>query len=162
MDEHGGHQDLRGSGYRSVIPYIHGRIEMYCSSLSCLSLPFRPPLLRLPELFIAQGRAVTLRPGAQQVAPRWLKPYTISRVLIARSSKWCPQRCGHAWSYRLPPCCTEHGQCCGAILSGCITTVAMSRSGQLGRRCTIELHCSGLHVCRRYSNAWACLKNMWA
>jgi hypothetical protein len=40
------------------------------------------------------------------------------------------------------PCCTEHGQRCGAILSGRITTVAMSRSGQLGRRCTIELNCS--------------------
>jgi hypothetical protein len=26
MDEHGGHRDLRGSGHRSVIPYIHGRV----------------------------------------------------------------------------------------------------------------------------------------
>jgi hypothetical protein len=32
------------------------------------------------------------------------------------------------------PCYTEHGQRCGAVLSGRITTVAMSRSGQLSRR----------------------------
>ncbi len=25
MDEHGEHKDLRGSGRRSVIPYVHGR-----------------------------------------------------------------------------------------------------------------------------------------
>jgi hypothetical protein len=42
------------------------------------------------------------------------------------------------------PCYTEHGQHCGAILSGRITTVAMSRSGQLGLCCTVEPNCSGL------------------
>jgi hypothetical protein len=43
-------------------------------------------------------------------------------------------------------CCTEHGPYHGAVLSGRITSVAMFRSGQLGRRCTTELHCCGLHV----------------
>jgi hypothetical protein len=53
-----------------------------------------------------------------------------------------------AWSHPVsPPCCTDHGQCCGAILSGRITTVAMSRSGQLGMRCTVEPNCSGLSAC---------------
>jgi hypothetical protein len=33
LDEHGEYQDLCGSGCRSVIPYVHGRIEMYCSRL---------------------------------------------------------------------------------------------------------------------------------
>jgi hypothetical protein len=33
MDKRGGHKDLRGSGRRSVIPYVHGRTELYCSSL---------------------------------------------------------------------------------------------------------------------------------
>jgi hypothetical protein len=33
MDEHGGHGDLCGSCRRSVIPYIHGRTELYYSSL---------------------------------------------------------------------------------------------------------------------------------
>jgi hypothetical protein len=33
MNERGGHEDLRGSDHRSVIPYIHGRTELYCSSL---------------------------------------------------------------------------------------------------------------------------------
>jgi hypothetical protein len=42
------------------------------------------------------------------------------------------------------PCYTEHGQCCGAVLSGRITTVAMSRSGQLSLRCSVEPNCSGL------------------
>jgi hypothetical protein len=36
------------------------------------------------------------------------------------------------------PCYTEHGQCCGAVLSGRITTVVMFRSDQLGLRCTVE------------------------
>jgi hypothetical protein len=34
MDEQGEHKDLCGSGRRSVIPYIHGRMELYCSSLA--------------------------------------------------------------------------------------------------------------------------------
>jgi hypothetical protein len=41
----------------------------------------------LPEPFIAQGRAVTMSFEARQVVPRWLKPYTTTRVLMARSSK---------------------------------------------------------------------------
>jgi hypothetical protein len=59
-------------------------------------------------------------------------------------------------------CCTEYGSSRDAILLGHITAVAMSRSGQLGQRCTIELHCSGLHVCRRFSNARTCLGNTQA
>jgi hypothetical protein len=50
-----------------------------------------------------------------------------------------------AWSRPVSsPCYTEHGQRCGAILSDRITTVAMSRSGQLGLRCTVEPNCSDL------------------
>jgi hypothetical protein len=33
--------------------------------------------------------------------------------------------------------CTKHGQRCGVALSGDITIVAISKSGQLGRRCTV-------------------------
>jgi hypothetical protein len=33
IDEHSEHEGLRGSGRRSIIPYIHGRTELYCSSL---------------------------------------------------------------------------------------------------------------------------------
>jgi hypothetical protein len=97
MDERGGHKDLRGSGHRSIIPYIHGRTELYCSSLyepksAYLSAGldrsiFLTPVKRcLPGPFIAQGRVVTMRPGARQVAPRWLKPYTASSALVTRSS----------------------------------------------------------------------------
>jgi hypothetical protein len=32
MDEYSELEDLRGSGRRSVIPYVHGRTELYCSS----------------------------------------------------------------------------------------------------------------------------------
>jgi hypothetical protein len=91
--ERGGHDDLRGLDRLSVIPYVHRRTELYCAQ-ACLALAFSffdreslPPRTRyLPGPFIAQGRVVTMRPVARQVAPRWLKPYTTSRALMARSS----------------------------------------------------------------------------
>jgi hypothetical protein len=87
MNERGGHEDLRGSGRRSVISYVHGRTELYCSSLYEPEPFFPTPVKRcLPGLFIAQSRVVIMRPGARQVAPRWLKPYTTSRALMVRSS----------------------------------------------------------------------------
>jgi hypothetical protein len=50
-----------------------------------------------------------------------------------------------AWSHPVsPPGYTDHGQRCGAILSGRITTVAISRSAQLGLRCTVKSNCSSL------------------
>jgi hypothetical protein len=50
-----------------------------------------------------------------------------------------------AWSHHVSlPCYTEHGQRCGAVLSDHITTVAMSRSGQLDLRCTVELNYSNM------------------
>jgi hypothetical protein len=57
MDECGGHEDLHGSDRQSVISYIHGRTELYCSSLPCLSLPFLSASVKrcLPRPFIAQG-----------------------------------------------------------------------------------------------------------
>jgi hypothetical protein len=43
MDERSEHQDLRGSDRRSVTSYVHGRMELYCSSLPCLNpFFFRP------------------------------------------------------------------------------------------------------------------------
>jgi hypothetical protein len=33
MDEHSGLEGLRGSGHRSIIPYVHRRTELYCPSL---------------------------------------------------------------------------------------------------------------------------------
>jgi hypothetical protein len=51
------------------------------------SLFFDPPVKRcLPGSFIAEDRVVTMRPGARQVALRWLKSYTASRALMARSN----------------------------------------------------------------------------
>jgi hypothetical protein len=53
VDERGGHKDLRGLGHRSVIPYIYGRTEWYCSSLYEPE-PFSNPVKRwLPSPFIA-------------------------------------------------------------------------------------------------------------
>jgi hypothetical protein len=46
MDERGEHEDLRGSGRQNVIPYVHGRTELYYTSLPCLSLIFFPGLDR--------------------------------------------------------------------------------------------------------------------
>jgi hypothetical protein len=52
-----------------------------------------------------------------------------------------------AWSHPvLSLCCTKHDLYRGAVLSGHITFVVMSKSGQLGRRCTTEPHCNGMHV----------------
>jgi hypothetical protein len=88
MDERSWYEDLRGSGSQSIIPYVYWRTELYYSSLPCLSHFFFSDLwiCCLPDPFIAQGRTVTLKSKAWQVAPRWLKPYTTSRVLMARSS----------------------------------------------------------------------------
>jgi hypothetical protein len=44
------------------------------------------------------------------------------------------------------PYYTEHGQRCGAVLSGHITIVAMSKSDQLSLRYTVESNCSGMSV----------------
>jgi hypothetical protein len=53
-----------------------------------------------------------------------------------------------AWSHPvLSLCCTEHGQRCGAVLSGHITTLVMFRSGQLGMHCTVEPNCSIISAC---------------
>jgi hypothetical protein len=43
-NERGGHEDLCGFDRRSIISYVHGRTELYYSSLPCLSLPIYPPL----------------------------------------------------------------------------------------------------------------------
>jgi hypothetical protein len=85
IDERNEHEDLCGSGHRSVVPYVHGRTELYCSSMPCLFSA--PEKWHLPDPFIAQGWAVTMSLEARQVAPRWLKLYTAARVLMARSSK---------------------------------------------------------------------------
>jgi hypothetical protein len=81
MDEHSGHEDLCGSDRQSVIPYVYGRTELYRSSLPCLIF-LSAWKWCLPGPFIAQGQVVTMRLGARQVAPRWLKPYTVSRALV--------------------------------------------------------------------------------
>jgi hypothetical protein len=99
IDERSGHKDLCGLGRQSVIHYVHGRTGLYCSSLPCLCEPepylfcgldwpiFLTPVKRcLSGPFIAQGRVVTMRPEARQVAPRWLKCYTTYRFLMASSS----------------------------------------------------------------------------
>jgi hypothetical protein len=39
IDEYSGYEDLRDSGRWSVIPYVHGRTGLYCSSLPCLCEP---------------------------------------------------------------------------------------------------------------------------
>jgi hypothetical protein len=79
MDEHSGLKDLRGSGRRSVIPYVHGRTELYCSSLY-ESEPFffsTPWKWRPPEPFIAQDRVVYNEPSRPDRWPGAGKPYIV-------------------------------------------------------------------------------------
>jgi hypothetical protein len=59
MNERSGHKDLCGLGRRSVIPYVHRRTELYCSSLPCLSLPICPPALT--DLFFHPREEVSTR-----------------------------------------------------------------------------------------------------
>jgi hypothetical protein len=70
--EHSGHQGLCGSGRRSVIPYIHRRTVLYCSSLyEPEHFLFPTPLKRCPpEPFIAQGRVVYNEPPRPNGWPR--------------------------------------------------------------------------------------------
>jgi hypothetical protein len=70
MDEHSGLEDLRDSGRRSVIPYVHGRTELYYLSLHEFE-PFlfsTPRKWRPPEPFIAHGQVVYNEPPR---ADRW-------------------------------------------------------------------------------------------
>jgi hypothetical protein len=71
---------------------------------------------------------VTLRPGAQQVAPRWLEPYIVSRVLMARVANDIFNGMKCVMSYHT------------AILhpvNSRLSTVAMSVSGQHDRCCIV-------------------------
>jgi hypothetical protein len=56
MDECGGHEDLWGLGQRSIIPYVHRRAELYCSSLPCLSLSFFRPCEVAPARTFCSSR----------------------------------------------------------------------------------------------------------
>jgi hypothetical protein len=71
---------------RNTLRPQENRVILLKPRLAHVSLSRSFPTRCLPGLFIAQGQTVTLRPRAQQVTPRWLKPYTIFRVLMARSS----------------------------------------------------------------------------
>jgi hypothetical protein len=57
------------------------------------------------------------------------------------------------WSHPvLSLCCTEHGMYHGVIQSDRITVVAMSRSGQLGQRCTV-VACTSASALVTYEHA---------
>jgi hypothetical protein len=84
---------LCGSIHRSVIPYVHR--ENYCMCCLSLELNLSKRILKRAESrclnrwlhspFIAHGQAVTYRPRARQVVPRWLMPYYNNYCFIARS-----------------------------------------------------------------------------
>jgi hypothetical protein len=61
IDECGGHEDLRGLDCQSVIPYVHGRTGLYCSSLPCLCeiehFSFRPTDRSIDPYEVAPARA---------------------------------------------------------------------------------------------------------
>jgi hypothetical protein len=82
IDKCGGHEDLYGSDRQSVIPYVHVRTGLYCSSLSYLCeletyLFLTPVKWRFPESFLSQGRAVTMSHEARHVASGQVKPYAV-------------------------------------------------------------------------------------
>jgi hypothetical protein len=73
LGSHSGHSDLCGSGRLSIIPYVHGRTELYCAQ-ACLAWAFSffltPWKWRPPEPFIAQGRVVYNEPPRPDRWPR--------------------------------------------------------------------------------------------
>jgi hypothetical protein len=84
MDELGGREDLCDSDHRSIIPYVHGRMVLYYSSLISsiyvsLSLSFFSDSLKwcLLEPFIAQSRTITTSFKARQVASGQVKLYAV-------------------------------------------------------------------------------------
>jgi hypothetical protein len=109
MDEHGGHEDLRDSGRRSIIPYIHGRTRVVLLKPALVEPDFLSASQKwhMSEPFIAQARVVTMNPKARQVILRWLKSYTTARVLMAgvandvlHSVPWCrPVGSYNDWSH---------------------------------------------------------------
>jgi hypothetical protein len=62
MGERGGHEDLRCSGRQSIIPYIHGITELYCSSMYEPEhfLFLTPQKWCPPGPFIAQSQVATM------------------------------------------------------------------------------------------------------
>jgi hypothetical protein len=72
IDEHSGLEDLHDSDYQSVIPYVHGRTELYCSSLyEPEPFLFSTPRKWSPsEPFITQGRVVYNEPSRSDRWPR--------------------------------------------------------------------------------------------
>jgi hypothetical protein len=79
LGEHGEHEDLRDSDCLSVMPYVHGRTELYCDQI-CLAWAFFSPApwkWRLSEPFIAQGRTATMSPQGPTGGPGVGEPYTV-------------------------------------------------------------------------------------
>jgi hypothetical protein len=67
MDECGGYGDLCSSHCQSIIPYVHGRTELYCLSLPCLSLPFHPPCEDVSTRSVYSSRQGAEGPGAEGI-----------------------------------------------------------------------------------------------
>jgi hypothetical protein len=97
QDEHGG---LRGLGYRSLIPYVHGRksciimcVALFKAELNLVSLA------NCLVFYISRLGSYTVTQGPTG-GPR-VVGFLYRKTLPARSNKWCLQRRGHAWS-----CCS--------------------------------------------------------
>jgi hypothetical protein len=67
--------------------------------------------------------------------PRWLEPYTIYNIFMARSSKYCLQQ--HGVCLVLSHCYVALDQWYATVLLNHLTTVIVHMSGQQGRRCTV-------------------------
>jgi hypothetical protein len=104
---------LHGSGRRSIAPYVHERscIAVWVNLFKLLlDLPKIACLNSVPAQSLYSSRSgsyiVTL---ASTCGPRWLEPYTISRVLMARCSKWCLRGVGCVLSCRTGILCMVSG-----------------------------------------------------
>jgi hypothetical protein len=87
---HGGHKHLRGSGRRSVIPYVHGEsvvlLCVWCCSSRELNLAKRVRLDSVAAPSFYSTRQGCYKKTQGPCDPGW-NPITTYRVLMAMSSK---------------------------------------------------------------------------
>jgi hypothetical protein len=128
QDGHGGHDDLRGSGRRSVIPYVHGkmRVVLQCA-IQALALLFqswveRTCLVLASARFFYSSRLGNYNETQGPTGERRAGKILCSRTLIARVKN---DVFNGVDTSSLVTCHTALGQQCDVMVSSHFDTVAV-------------------------------------
>jgi hypothetical protein len=141
MKKHDGHEDLRSLNHWSVIPHVHGRIgvvlQCVVQALSWLfqSWGWENPLILASAWTFYSSRTGSYNETQDPTGGLRAGKTLCSMTLMTKSSEWCIQRHGHAWSCRLP-CCTRLVVWCRAVKS--LGTVAVPDEWSI----VLTSHCS--------------------